>query len=338
VLAALMPAAFVLLGAYHVIVVPFTQSHAFSHGRWLKAKHALQKATFAVAVGISCIVLANASVRLLCYAAKIPYYSVVGVSFLGRLKFLAALAPEKRNQLLDQVTKRTASADVKEMISLLRVSLSTGTSNWSEEGFNQTARALLFTPQTDPYDEKFCLLLNRMALAFLYPPPRILLRAVATDVKMSQEITIPRVVSFLFVNTRFYFSHRAAMPQCASLVTFRDKNADQVFATFKRHSYFRHRKNLTYRALLLLWLANLVLLVVIAKIRKHEIARLASYAAALTVIGLFMMLANCFLTAFQPRYTLPMWELTIISVSILSAKTLEYVFAGRKQRREVALH
>jgi hypothetical protein len=50
-----------------------------------------------------------------------------------------------------------------------------------------------------------------------------------------------------------------------------------------------------------------------------------------------MMLANCFLTVFQPRFTLPMWELTIISMSILSAKTLEYIFPGGKRRAEVAL-
>ena len=128
------------------------------------------------------------------------------------------------------------------------------------------------------------------------------------------------------------------MPQCASLVTFRDKNADQVFAIFKTHSYFRHPKDLSYRALLFLWLINLALFVVIANMRKQEAAGVASYAAGLTVVGLFMMLANCVLAVFQPRYTLPMWELAIISVSILSAKTLEYIFAGRKQRREVALY
>jgi hypothetical protein len=65
--------------------------------------------------------------------------------------------------------------------------------------------------------------------------------------------------------------------------------------------------------------------------RKQGAAGLASYAAALTAVGLFMMLANCVLIVFQPRYTLPMWELTIVSVSILSAKTLEYIFGGENK-------
>ncbi|PYJ23225.1 MAG: hypothetical protein DME99_03490 [Verrucomicrobia bacterium] len=337
-LAALMPAVFILCGAYQLIVVPFTQGQAFRRSRWLTAKQALQKATLAVAVGLSCIILANASVRVSCYAAQIPYYSTLGLSFLYRLKFLALLPPEKREQLLDEVRKHTASEDVKKVISLVRSSFPAGTSNWDVRDFNEKARALLFARQTDPHGEKYAVLLNRMALEFLYPPHEIFLSAVATDFKRSQQIGIPDVVSFLFVATRFYFSHAGAMPQCASLVTFRDKNADQVFAIFKTHSYFRHPKDLSYRALLFLWLINLALFVVIANMRKQEAAGVASYAAGLTVVGLFMMLANCVLAVFQPRYTLPMWELAIISVSILSAKTLEYIFAGRKQRREVALY
>jgi hypothetical protein len=53
------------------------------------------------------------------------------------------------------------------------------------------------------------------------------------------------------------------------------------------------------------------------------------------VIGLLMMLANCALTVFQPRFTLPMWELTIISVSILSGKAMEYMLAGAEQQQKL---
>jgi hypothetical protein len=65
--------------------------------------------------------------------------------------------------------------------------------------------------------------------------------------------------------------------------------------------------------------------------RKQGAAGVASYAAALTAVGLLMMLANCVLNVFQPRYTLPMLELTIVSVSILSAKTLECIFGGENK-------
>ncbi len=324
-LTALMPAAFILCGSYQLMVVPFTRPRALRRWRWVKTKQAIQKATLAVAIGLSCIVLANASVRILCHVARIPYYSTIGVTFVYRLKFLAALTPDKRSQLLDEVTKHAASADVKKVISLLRGSFPSGISNWNARDFNEKARASLFTPQTDPYDENYAVLLNRTALAFLCSPQDIFLSAVATDFKRSRQITIPDVVAFLFVATRFYFSHPGAMPQCASLVTFRDKNADHIFAIFKSHSYFRHPKDLDYRDLLFLWLISLALFVVVGKMRMQETAALASYATGLTLVGLLMMLANCVLVVFQPRYTLPMWELMIVSTSILSAKTVEYV-------------
>jgi hypothetical protein len=44
-----------------------------------------------------------------------------------------------------------------------------------------------------------------------------------------------------------------------------------------------------------------------------------------------MMLANCVLAVFQPRYTLPMLELTIISAFILFGEMMDSLFspAGR---------
>jgi len=134
-----MPTAFILLAASHISVVPFVQSPTFRRWRCLKAKQALQKATVAVAVGIGCIGIANASLRVMCYAARIPYYSFAGQTFLGRLKFLAALAPEKRNELLDQVTRHIGSADVRKMIALVREAVSTepsklGSARFQAEG------------------------------------------------------------------------------------------------------------------------------------------------------------------------------------------------------------
>jgi hypothetical protein len=140
VLAALMPAAFIALGAYYLITAPFAQLGRLSASGDGKAKHALQNAVIAVVVGIACIILVNVSLRVLCYAAQMPYYSDAGLTFLCRLKFLAALPPEKRNQLVDDVTQHTASADVKEMISLIRGSFPAGTSSWDVPEFSENAR------------------------------------------------------------------------------------------------------------------------------------------------------------------------------------------------------
>ena len=205
ILAALMPATFFLLGSYHLMLHLFTRTQAFSERRWLNVKSAFKQATIAIVVAIGCVVLANVSLRVLCHAARTPYYSRLGLTFLFRLKFLATLPPEKRNELLDEVENHSSSSEVRNVISLLRVSFPAGIYNWDVGDFNDKARTSLFTPQNDPSGEKYPLLLNHVTLAFLYPPNKIFLDAVTTDFKKSQEITIPDVITFLFVTTRFYF-------------------------------------------------------------------------------------------------------------------------------------
>jgi hypothetical protein len=278
----------------------------------------------AFTVGISCIVLANASLRALCRAARVPYYSNAGFTFLFRLRFLAALPPEKRSQLLDEVTKHTTSADVRQLISLLRNAFPTQDPHWNVMAFMKKAQRSLFTPETDPQGQQFHLLLNRTEKAFLCPPNKILLTAVAADFKRSQETTIPNVVRQLFASTAYLLSVPEVIPVFAPLRTFRDKNTAQIMAGFK-HAYFRRPKNLSYSAFLVLWAVNLALLVVLARMRKESVASVCSYTIALTLAGLLMMLANCILNEFQWRYTLPMWELTIISSAVLLGKTMEYL-------------
>ena len=215
------------------------------------------------------------------------------------------------------MSKNSDAPDVKKVIALLRSEFRAETLTWDVDAFKKKAQASLFFPQTDENEQKLHAVLNRTMWAFLYPPQKILLRGVATDFQRSQHTTIPDIVKQLFVATTFYFSHPTAMPQLGSLITFRNNNASRVFAMFKDHPYFRHPKNLSFCLLLSFWLITLAPLVVVGKIRGRRAADLASYTAALTVMGLMITVANCFLTVFQPRFTLPMWELTIVSASIL---------------------
>ena len=73
--------------------------------------------------------------------------------------------------------------------------------------FKKKLQASLFPPQRDPREEKFYLALNRTVQAFLYPPEKIFLSAIAIDFKRSQEVTIPSVVRQLFDSTTRYFSY-----------------------------------------------------------------------------------------------------------------------------------
>lgn len=326
VLAGLLPLTFIILVAYYSITAPFSKSQLLARWRWLRARQAIQKAMVAFAVGISCIVFANASLRAVCQTARIPYYSTAGFTFLFRLKFLAELPLEKRSQLLDEVTKHATSTDVKQLIAVLRNAFPTPDPQRNVMAFIKKAQASLFTWQTDPQGQKFNLLLNRMEKAFLYPPNKILLTAAAKDFKRSQETAIPNVTKQLFATTTYLLSVPEVMPAFASLWTFRDKSAAQIMAVFEKHAYFRRPKHLSYSAFLVLWAVNLALFVALARMRKESVTVVGSYITALTLTGLFMMLANCVLNEFQRRYTLPMWELTIISSTVLFGKTMEYLF------------
>jgi hypothetical protein len=97
-----------------------------------------------------------------------------------------------------------------------------------------------------------------------------------------------------------------------------------------QHSFFRRGKGLSYSVLWLLWLALISILVFVKRKGADEIA-VTYYALALTVVGLTIMLVNCLLVEFQPRYTLPMWELTIISMTVAFGRSMDrWLDPGRK--------
>ena len=338
-LAGLLPLTMFLLASYRVIRMRFACRKLIRRWHWLLAAQNLEKATFAVIAGILCILLANGALRAICYAAQTPYHSALGFTFLFRLKFLAGLTAQERNQLLKKVSRNSDSPDVKNVISLLQRELPAGASSLDVGAFRKQLETSLSLSQMAVSGDTVDAALTHTAWAFLYPPQRVFLRAVAADFNRSQEITIPDVVRFLFVTTTFYFSHSASMPQFASLITFRDKNADEIFAIFKRRPYFHHPKNFNFRILLFFWLVSVAVFIRVAKIRKQAAAAAASYAAALTLTGLLIMLVNCFLTVFQPRFTLPMWELTIMSVTILLGAIMENLVSAlplfpRNRRRK----
>jgi hypothetical protein len=287
----------------------------------LRARCDLQKTIIAIAIGLGCLLLANVNLRMMCQSVGIPYYSSLGYTFAFRLGGLATLAPRQRNDLLDRVAGNTDAEDVKHLIALLRESFPSPVEKWDVMGFLERARQAIFPDRTDPTGERFGRLLNRTAAAFLWPPRKQFLGIVESDFAKSQEVTTPQVVRFLFLTTAAYFRNfrngAEVMPQLASLVTFRGKNAAQILGILKEHPYLRHPIKIQYRTFLLIWLVPLVFCIRLKRRRNESRIAIVFYAVALVMIGLFMTLANSFLNEFQPRYTLPMWELTIVSAAIL---------------------
>ena len=325
-LATLMPVTFFLLSAHWLTVTAFTRSKLMRRAQRLRAKQGLRTAGVALAVGFSCIVLANVSVRGLCYAAHIPYQFPAGASFLWRLKFLPTLPPETANEFLDRVGRDISATDVRKVISQVRDATHEKT-DWESTALMRETQGLVFGPQSQT---ELLPVLNRMMLAFLWPPRDIFVTAVAKDCEKALMTTIPDVTRSLFVHTIFYYSHREAMPGYAALVTFRDKSAEEILGYYKRHSFFHRGKQFSYNFLWCLWLALISTFAVVTKKGSRETA-VVYYAGTLTLIGLTIMLANCLLSEFQPRYTLPMWELTIISMTVAVGRSLERWIGARRK-------
>ena len=322
-LAMLMPLTFFFLSAHWLALSAFARSKLMKRGRRLRARQDLKKMAVTLLIGLSCIILANISLRGLCYAAHTPYQFPAGFPFLWRLEFLARLPPQTANEFLDRVSRDTSAPDVKETIAKLREAIRENT-NWESTAFVREVQTSLLAPGSKSQEEVMSVL-NRTVLAFLWPPRDLFVSAVAADLARARMITIPNVARSLFVHTIFYYSHRDAMPGYAPLVTFRDKTADDILASYKRHSYFYHRKEFSYNAVWCLWFAMTAILAVVRNKRSGEIA-VVYYASVLTLVGLTMMLVTCLLNEFQPRYTLPMWELTIISLSVVLGRGMDFGF------------
>jgi hypothetical protein len=368
VLVAVMPLTFLLLSGCPLITIPFSRSQLVARWRRLRGRREFKRATVAIAIGMGSIVLANISVRGLCRVAHVPYYSTIGMTIMSRLDFLARLPPQKRNELLDEIARNTSSVQVKQAIPLLRESFSKMVgildtnaaqryfsekhaekllSLYRESSLEGALKAeegkldILFANAAMPFprnpaqhfEPSRLAALNRTAEAFLFPPRKTYLSAVARDLRRSQTTTISNVVNYLFLSTTFYYLFPERMTGYAPLLTFRNKSPNQIVAILEKHWYFHLWKSLSHAAFLCFWAANLAFLVLLAQMRKKDVAAVASYAVALTLVGLLMMGTSCLLVAFLPRYALPTWELTILSATILLGLTLENCSTALLRRR-----
>jgi hypothetical protein len=274
-----------------------------------QATRDLRQAFFAIVVGVLCIILSEATLRLLSRAAEIHYHSTVGLTFMFRLGLFASLSPAERDEVIRHAIRANPSADVRTLLEVFRNAPSREGRLDVTEVLGQTRKLL---PATSLQGDNFDRLLNETARACVLPPSQPYLRAVRTDFAKSVIIPIGDVISAPFVHTIFYFSHPNSMLQCANLETFR--NHDQSSILGQLHSYLGARGKLHYHWLLLGWLV--LMLIFACRARAQAIIVLA-YIFALNVTGLLMTTANCLLNEFQPRYTLPAWELLIIAVVIM---------------------
>jgi hypothetical protein len=244
----------------------------------------------------------------------------MGYTFLFRLQFLKALPPPARTVLLTKILARTSSNEARQLITLLE-QMHDQKDNSSPQAFNERAAALLYPSETLIPWEKLDERLNEMAFAFLLLPPAELRQAARTDVAAALKTSVAEIIDNLFETTGYFFEHRDQMPGCASLLTFRNSNADTISRIPAENFYFYLWRGATPNKLLLLCFFSLLVLLVFARWKRVDVTAISSFGIALVAVGLLITVANSLLTEFLPRFVLSIWQLLFLSFSIFAGLT-----------------
>jgi len=266
-----------------------------------------------IAIGVIGLIFATSVTHLLCWRARTPWRSTFGYTFVWRLNFLETMQTNERRELLDVIASKCRLPESRQLLDLL-LSAMDRNQHWEPGAFIQEAHSDLSDSEMKFHSEKFDQVLNEIASAFLYPPVAPLRSVALSDFTTATRSTESDIIQFLFVNTDYFFSHRDKMPQCSGLKTFREPR--ERLAAARELSYFHWWNLLSFRAWSIFGLI-LFLSALIVDYRPRENTPLILFAVSLWVVGMVMVLLNCFLAQVQPRFILPMMELLLLSLIIL---------------------
>jgi hypothetical protein len=266
-----------------------------------------------VATGLIGLFCATSVTRLLCWRAHTPWRSTFGYTFLWRFDFLETMQPSPRRALLDLVASKCRLPESHQPLELLGT-WTDRNKHWEPGAFIQEAHSDFSDPEMKFHSEKFDRALNEIARGFLYPPVAPLRSVALSDFTQAMKCSEGDIVQFLFVSTDYFFSHRDKMPQCSQLKTFREPR-DRLAAA-RELSYFHWWNLLSFRAWAVLGFVLFVSALIVDYRRGAVKAAMILYAASLCLVGVGMVLLNCFFAQLQPRYVLPMMELLLLSVMI----------------------
>jgi hypothetical protein len=317
----LLPTAFLLSWILTTFSIRFA---AIDPQKRRQRTSAFHHAMTALAIGISCLLVASSLPHLLARKTNLHPHSRMGYTFLFRLQFLKELPPAARLALLEKVAPRTKSTEARRLVTLLG-QMHEETANMTAEPFTRRAIPVLFPDDASIPWEKLDVALNDMALAFLLPPTPELLHAARNDFCSALKMPVTAIVDNLFETTGYFFEHRNDMSGCAGLITFRDSSAEAIARIPTEHPYFYLWRGVTGNHAFILLLIALSLLVVIARRRKENFVVIPLFAVSLTGIGLLVTATNCLLTEFLPRFVAPLWLLLLLSFLILAGSAADLV-------------
>ncbi len=296
VLAGLLPAALAL-----VVVVGSRYSRA-----------ALRQWVISIATGVVALVWASAVIHLLCWHTHTPWRPQFGYTFVWRLNFLSEMEPQSRRAFLDAIATRSNRPDVQQLSQIVNESFREN-SAWHAPDFARHAKIVLSNGRAEFTDAGFDNVLNAFARAALVPPLAPLRAAAIADFADATTRTETDAVAYLFLTTAYYHAHTADMPQLAGLriVDARGKSGSHAMP-----SYFYWWSAVSLRAWTAIAAFALIIAVVIDSRGGNRHRGEIIYVATAAVVGLVMLLINCFFAQFQERFTLPALEGLLVAVTV----------------------
>jgi hypothetical protein len=331
----LLPAAFLLSSAWSRLSNFFVSGDRQRRWRRRLGSRHFRQAVVAIAIGVACVAVANSLVQRLARKTQFHPHSRIGYTFLWRLQFLKNLPPAQRVALLEKVRDRTHSQEARQLLTLLGQMHEEGAAP-AASSFTQRAAPVLFPREAMVPWEKLDLALNQMAFAFLLPPTPEHLHVAKAEFLAALRAPVTEIVENLFETTGYFFGNKDEMPACARLVTFRNATADSINRIPTQHPYFHLWRGLSYNKALVIWFVTLLVFVASGHWRKVSIGAVPSFAIALVVIGLLMVVSACLLSESLPRYALPMWQLLLLSIHIIVGAIAD-LFTAPSFKRSIQL-
>jgi hypothetical protein len=332
-LAVLLPLAVVLSAFVRWLKPNFRRNKERIVPRFELARHA-RLLTTSIAVGLAAILLANGATRIFCRSARIRYRSEMGFTFLWRLNFLQSMSSPARHHLLDAVAAKTKMPESRTLLSLISASIDQNRS-WHPEEFAHSARAALTSPTAKSSGDRFDRALDEVASAFLSLSPEPLVSTAMNDFAISTMMTEGTIARYLFTTTEYVDDHRAQMPQCSGLITFR--LPPEALRHFMTATYFRLWDFLAIRAWLVVWVTIAGGAAFLGLSKNSRRVDIITYGIALLFAGTMMVLVNCFFAEILPRFSLPMMEVILLSLVILLGLLLAESAAMFPQTRSLAV-
>ena len=312
-LAALLPITIFLIALVRWLYKSLTHRRAasaagFTFGKFVRVWCA------SVVTGLSALILATSFTHFLCWRAHIHWRPSLGFTFVWRLDFLNRLPLGARDQLLAATAAKCRLPETRQLLVKLEEWLSQNRP-WNPAAFAKESRASFFAVSAKVQSEKFDRSLNEIAYALLFPPNSALRSAALQDFQYATRLSERDVVQYLFTTTDHFFKHRDSLPQLARLKTFREPRAQLLSAA--NQFYFQWWNLISFRLWSIIWLLLVLLALFINTELRTNDGGLTLYAIVLFTFGVIMVLLTCFFAAIQPRFTLPMIELLVLSMMIL---------------------